>query len=164
MFGIIITAIVAFILDRISKVSILKFVFGLDYPSTAEFGDTVPVFKDVFHLTYHSNTGMAFGMLAGNKGLLICICAVVLLVIGIIIYKSKPQKIIEKLCYGMIIGGAVGNVFDRISYGFVIDFLDFRIINYPIFNVADCFVVVGAIMLCVYILFFDKRKDEVGKN
>lgn len=164
MFSIVITAIIAFVLDRISKVSILKCIFDLDYPSTAKFGETLPVFEDVFHITYHGNTGMAFGMLAGNKMLLIGICAVVLLIIGIVIYKSKPVRFIEKMCYGMIIGGAIGNVFDRISYGFVIDFIDFRIINYPIFNVADCFVVVGAILLCVYIIFFDKKEDEVGKN
>ena len=164
MVGIIIAAIVAFVLDRISKVAVLKYVFGLDYPSVSDFGKSLPVFEDVFHLTYHGNTGMAFGMFAGNRTFLIVLCAVILLIIGIIIYKFKPQRLIEKLSFGMIIGGAIGNVFDRIKYGFVIDFLDFRVINYPIFNVADSFVVVGAILLCIYVIFFDKKEDEVGEN
>ncbi len=160
---ILVTAIIALVLDRVSKLSILKFCFGLDLPDPQKFGETVPVIEDVFHLTYHGNTGMAFGILAGNRALLIGLCAVILVLICFIIHKLKPQKSIEKISFGMIIGGAIGNVVDRIMYGFVIDFLDFRIINYPIFNVADCFVVVGAILLCVYIIFFDKKEDEVGK-
>ncbi len=161
---ILITSIIAFALDRLSKAAVLEFAFGLDFPDPAKFGNSVPVIEDVFHLTYHGNTGMAFGMLAGNKALLIGLCAFILALICFVIYKLKPQKWVEKVSFGMIIGGAIGNVFDRIFYGFVIDFLDFCIINYPIFNVADCFVVVGAILLCLYIVFFEKKEDEVGKN
>lgn len=161
---ILITSIIAFVLDRLSKNAVLKYAFGLDFPDPAKFGHSVPVIEDVFHLTYHGNTGMAFGMLAGNKTLLICLCAIILTLICFAIYKLKPRKWIEKISFGMIIGGAIGNVVDRILYGFVIDFLDFCLINYPIFNVADCFVVVGAILLCLYIIFFDKKEDEVGEN
>ena len=161
---ILVTAIIAFMLDRVSKYGVLKLAFGLDFADPAKFGESLPVFKDIFHLTYHGNTGMAFGMLAGNKTLLIILCAVILSLICFAIYKLKPQSWVEKLSYGMIIGGAIGNVLDRIMYGFVIDFLDFCLIDYPIFNVADCFVVVGAIILSVCIVFFDKKEDEVGKN
>ena len=63
----------------------------------------------------------------------------------------------------MIIGGAIGNIYDRIAHGFVIDFIDVQFMEYPTFNVADCFVVVGAILLCICVLFFDKKEDEVGK-
>ena len=164
MLGIAITAVVAFLLDRLSKVMILKHTFGLDFPDPAKFGESVPVFEDVFHLTYHGNTGMAFGMLEDNRALLLALCVVILAIMCIVIYKTKPEKWLEKISYGMIIGGAIGNAFDRISYGFVIDFLDFCLIDYPIFNVADCFVVVGAILLCICVLFLDKRKDEVGKD
>lgn len=164
MLGIIITAAVVFVLDRISKVGVLKYVLGLDFPNTAEFGRSVPVIGDVFHITYYGNTGMAFGMLADNKVLLIGLCTVILAVLIYVIYRLKPQGLLATLSFGMVIGGAIGNVFDRILYGFVIDFLDFRLINYPIFNVADCFVVVGTVLLAVYILFFAKEEDEVGKN
>lgn len=164
MLGIAITAVIAFVSDRLSKAWILKYVFGLDFPNPAMFGKSVPVIEDVFHITYHGNTGMAFGMLKDNKALLIALCVVILAIICLFIYKMKPEKWLAKISFGMIIGGAIGNVFDRIAYGFVIDFLDFCLINYPIFNVADCFVVVGAILLCVYVLFFDKKEDEVGKD
>ena len=163
MLYIAITAIIAFLADRLSKVCVLKHIFELDFPNPAMFGKSVPVIEDVFHITYHGNTGMAFGMLKDNKVLLIALCTVILAVICIVIYKVKPESLLAKISFGMIIGGAIGNVFDRIAYGFVIDFLDFCIINYPIFNVADCFVVVGAILLCIYVLFFDKKEDEVGK-
>lgn len=164
MLGIIITAVIVFVLDRISKVGILKYVFGLGFPNPAEFGESVPVIKDVFHITYHGNTGMAFGMFADNKALLIGLCVVILAILFYVIYRIKPQGFLATLSFGMVIGGAIGNVFDRIAYGFVIDFLDFCLINYPIFNVADCFVVVGTILLAIYILFFVKEEDEVGKN
>ena len=166
MISIALFALVAFLLDRISKVCILKYVFGLDFPDTALFGKSIPVFGDVFHITYHGNTGMAFGMFKDSKIMLIVLCVVILLVIGFVIYKTKPQSWLAKISYGMIIGGAIGNVFDRISYGFVIDFLDFCLIDYPIFNVADCFVVCGAVLLVIYTFFFDKpqKKEEAAHD
>lgn len=164
MVGIAVSVIISFLLDRISKVAVLKYAFGLSFPDATKFGESVPLIKDVFHLTYHGNTGVAFGMLKDNKILLIVLCAFILALILFYIYKTKPSTMVEKICYGLIIGGALGNVFDRIVYGFVIDFLDFCIINYPIFNVADSFIVVGTITLAVYILFFEKGKDTVGKD
>ena len=164
MVGITVAAIVTFLVDRISKIAVLKYVFGLSFPDSSRFGDSVPLIKDVFHITYHGNTGIAFGMFKDNKILLIMLCAFILVLIGLYIYKTKPSSLIEKMCYGMIIGGALGNVFDRILYGFVIDFIDVCVINYPIFNVADSFIVVGTIMLAVYILFFEKGKDTVEKD
>ena len=163
MVGIAFATIITFLLDRISKVAILKYVFNLNFPDVSKFGKSVPLIKDVFHLTYHGNTGMAFGMFKDNKLLLIVLCAVILGLIVFYIYKTKPSSFVEKMCYGMIIGGALGNVFDRITYGFVIDFLDVCVINYPIFNVADSFIVIGTIILAVYILFFEKGKDKFDK-
>ena len=163
MLGIVITAMIAFALDRLSKVGVLKYIFGLDFPDPFMFGKSIPVIEDVFHFTYHGNTGMAFGMFADNKALLIVLCAVILLILCIVIYKLKPKNWLAKISFGMVIGGAIGNVFDRIAYGFVIDFLDFCLINYPIFNVADCFVLVGTILLAIYIVFFVKEEDKVGK-
>lgn len=163
MVGIAVATVIVFLVDRISKICILKYAFGLSFPDPGKFGESIPVIKDVFHLTYHGNTGIAFGMLKDNKFLLIVLCAVILALILLYIYKTKPTLPIEKICYSMIIGGALGNVFDRIFYGFVIDFLDVCFINYPIFNIADSFIVIGTILLAVYILFFEKGKDKVDK-
>lgn len=164
MTAILLTATVALILDRLSKFVMVNYVFDIENLSADTVAETVPVIKDVFHFSYHGNTGMAFGMFSDSKVFLILLCLVILAVIGVVIYKTKPSKILEKISYGMIIGGAIGNLVDRINYGFVIDFLDFRLIDYPIFNVADCFVVIGAVLLCICVIFFDKREDEVGKD
>ncbi len=164
MLVIAIVAIVTFLLDRISKIVMVNNVFNIESLSIDSVAETVPVIKDVLHFTYLGNDGMAFGMLPDSKALLIALCLVILVIIGVVIYKTKPKKVLEKVSYGMIIGGAIGNLADRIMHGFVIDFIDVRFINYPTFNVADCFVVIGAILLCVCVIFFDKKEDEVGKD
>ena len=164
MITIAIIAIIVFLADRISKIIMVNEVFGIEALSADSVAQTVPVIKDVLNFTYVGNKGVAFGMLQHNRWLLIILCVVILSVIGYIIYKTKPSKLLEKLSYGMIIGGAIGNVYDRLTHGFVIDFIDVRFIDYPVFNIADCFVVVGAILLCVCVLFFDKKEDEVGKD
>lgn len=164
MVAIAITAVIAFLFDRISKIIMVDCVFKIQSLSIDSIAETVPVIKDVLHFSYLSNDGMAFGMFPDNKALLITLCLVILAIIGFVIYKTKPEKMPEKISYGMIIGGAVGNLVDRIMHGFVIDFIDVRFIDYPTFNVADCFVVIGAILLCVCVIFFDKKEDEVGKD
>ena len=161
MLTVVIAAVVAFLADRFSKILILKEVFGLTEPLADKFGETVPLIDGVFHLTYTGNTGMAFGMLAGNKTLLVTLCLVILALIVFFLVKYKPENNLAKISIGMIIGGAVGNVIDRLAYGFVIDFLDFCLIDYPVFNIADCCIVIGAILFCVYIIFFDKKEDKV---
>lgn len=164
MVAIAITAIVALLLDRISKIVMVNCVFNIDNLNMYSTAESIPVIKDVFHFSYLGNDGMAFGMFPNNKIFLIALCLVILTLIGFVIYRTKPEKNLEKISYGMIIGGAIGNLIDRIMHGFVIDFLDFRLINFPTFNVADCFVVVGAILLCVCVIFFDKKEDEVEKK
>lgn len=164
MIAVAITAIIALLLDRISKIVMVNYVFNIESLNSDTIAETVPVIKDVFHFSYLGNDGMAFGMLPNKKWLLIILCLVILGIIGVIIYKTKPEKMLEKVSYGMIIGGAIGNLVDRIMHGFVIDFIDVCLINYPTFNIADCFVVVGAILLCICVLFLDKKEDEVEKN
>ena len=77
--------------------------------------------------------------------------------------KKRPKSRFMTISLSLLVGGALGNFIDRLCRGFVIDFLDFRLIHFPIFNAADCFVVCGAILLAIYILFLDKEpeaKDE----
>ena len=158
-----IVSVIAFLLDRISKIIMVNNVFKIESLNVDSYAQSVTVIDKVLNFSYVGNEGVAFGMLAHNRWLLILLCVAILLVIGYIIYKTKPQSMLEKVSYGMIIGGAIGNIYDRIAHGFVIDFIDVQFINYPTFNVADCFVVVGAILLCICVLFFDKKEDEVGK-
>ncbi len=164
MFSIAITAVIAFIIDRISKIAIINYAFEDGIPSNFSVASDIPVIQDVFHIKYLANEGISWGMLSGKKALLIILCIVILAVIAFVIYKTRPENFFEKISYGLVMGGAIGNLADRFMYGFVVDFLDFRLINFPVFNVADCCVVVGAILLCICIIFFEKKEDEVGKD
>ena len=82
------------------------------------------------------------------------------MVLYVLIKKPKSRLLIVSLA--MITGGGIGNLIDRISLSYVIDFIDFRIINFPVFNVADIFVSVGAALMCVYIVFFDGKNSGVS--
>ena len=148
-----VSALVAFFADRASKILILKYVFGLSAPVADKFGETVPLWKNVFHLTFVGNKGAAFGIFSGNKVLLVALCVLILVAMVGFMLKYKPKNALAKISLGMIMGGAVGNVLDRLLYGFVIDFLDFCLIDYPVFNVADCFIVIGGVLFCIYVIF-----------
>lgn len=110
-------------------------------------GDSLPIVKGIFHLTYLSNPGGAFGILPIYPFLLI----VSLMTIGLIIFYSRkvqPKSIVQGMSLGFVLGGAVGNLIDRLSWGRVIDFLDFRI--WPVFNLADSAIVIGSGMLIAF--------------
>ncbi|MDP7141405.1 MAG: signal peptidase II [Candidatus Woesearchaeota archaeon] len=106
--------------------------------------DSVPVIKNVLHLTLVKNTGAVFGMMHGQNVILIWVS---LIVIGFILFyledltESKAGLVMTAL----VIGGAVGNLVDRIRVGYVIDFIDFRV--WPVFNVADSAIMIGVIGL-----------------
>lgn len=135
---IIISAIVA---DRVSKIICRQYLRPLG---------SIPVIKGVFHLTYVENTGAAFGMLQGNTWFLILTSALVSAVVAYLIWKVKPENRYVKLSLALILGGALGNLVDRVLLGYVVDFLDFRI--WPVFNIADSCVVVGAILLGYFVV------------
>ena len=88
---------------------------------------------------------------AGKTWVLILISLIIILFIVGFIYNNKPKKKLERFGYSMILGGSVGNLFDRIIYGYVIDFFDFYILgyDYPIFNLADIFIVVGVFIIII---------------
>ncbi|UZQ48884.1 signal peptidase II [Clostridium kluyveri] len=120
--------------------------------------NTYPVIKDVFHLTYARNTGAAFSIFQGQQMLLISITSIVIigLVYWIIRIKDRDTKFL-KISLSFIIGGAVGNLIDRIRLNYVIDMYDFNLINYPIFNTADIFVVIGTILMIYVVIAKEKE-------
>lgn len=138
-----------FVLDRYTK-----------YLITANMlqGQSIPLIQDFFHLTFIENSGAAFGIFRNRTWLLILITIVIL---GFLVYLAYTMARKNKwllLSLGMITGGAIGNLIDRIRTGLVIDFLDFRGIWDYIFNVADIGVVVGVIILAWQILFVEKQE------
>lgn len=130
---------------------------------------TLPIIPDVFHLTYVENRGAAFSILQGKRLFFVLLTLAVVAVILVLLYRKAKGEPLLRVSLIMIAGGAIGNLIDRLVLGYVVDMVDLRIINYAIFNVADCFVVVGTILLAVYILFFDRvllndKKKEPNKQ
>lgn len=123
-------------------------------------GAEIPVIDGFFSITYIHNTGAAFGILAGHIGFLLVLTGIM---IGVVcIYLIVKRKSIHKLsgtALALIVSGGVGNVIDRSVYGYVIDFLDFKVWN-PIFNIADIAVCVGCGLMIIYVLFFDRKESR----
>ena len=123
---------------------------------------TIPIIKDVFHLTYAENTGAAFSSFAGQKWLLVGVTSIMLVIILVFMIKRVITSPLAIVAETLILGGGIGNLIDRVFLGYVVDYLDFRLINFAIFNFADSCVVVGTILFMIYLLFFDKTlfRDE----
>lgn len=119
------------------------------------------VLGDVFVLQYLENRGAAFGMFQKQRVFLVVLTIVILaaLIIAFIKIPSIPKFHILRVLAVMLAAGAVGNMWDRIFRGYVVDFLYFKLINFPIFNVADCYVVVSAILAALLIGFYYKEED-----
>ena len=117
----------------------------------------IEVIKNILYFTYVENRGAAFGIMQNKQWFFILITLILIIAMILYILKVKPQDILLKLSLSFIIGGGIGNLIDRVFKGYVVDFIDLRIINYPVFNIADCFVVIGAVLLCVYILFSKEK-------
>ena len=115
----------------------------------------------VFQLCYLENRGAAFGLLQ-NQRVFFLICALVILLFAIWIYGKLPnaQRYLPlRICAVLILSGAFGNCIDRIRLNYVVDFLYFKLINFPIFNVADIYVTVAAFLLVILILIYYKEDD-----
>lgn len=122
----------------------------------------IPLWDGVFHLTYARNIGAAFSMLEGQLWFFVLFTLAASVAILYVTFRYRNSlPILLRITLGLILGGAVGNLIDRLLYGYVIDFLYFKLINFAIFNIADCCVVIGSILLGIYILFFyDKEKGN----
>lgn len=135
-------------IDQISKYLAVKYLANIG---------SIPIIKNIFHLTYVENRGAAFGMFQNNQ-IIFIVVAIAACVFGLYYLYKKDLNILGKSSIILIISGALGNLIDRIRLGFVVDYFDFRVIWDYVFNVADVFVVVGTILLCVYIIFFENDK------
>ncbi|HHT50209.1 MAG TPA: signal peptidase II [Eubacteriaceae bacterium] len=134
------------IIDQIAKNLAIKYLQPIG---------TYPLIEDFFHLTYAENIGAAFSILQGKQVFLVATTIVFTTILLYYLIKTKTKKstLLFKTSLSLIIGGAIGNLIDRINLSYVIDFFDFRYINFAIFNTADSFVVVGTILLAYAIIF-----------
>jgi signal peptidase II len=112
-------------------------------------GQTLPLLRGVFHFNYVTNTGAAFSLLSGKVEWLRWLSLGVTLVLIIIALSGPLLSFWDQLGYGLILGGAMGNGIDRFALGYVVDFLDFRLINFAVFNLADSFISIGIVCLLI---------------
>ena len=113
---------------------------------------SVPIIPKVFQLTYLENPGAAFGMLQNNRWVFLIISTVGILAVLYYLIAKRPTSKLLCIALSFIVGGGIGNMIDRVLLGYVIDFFDFCLINFAIFNVADSFVCVGAGFLALWVI------------
>ena len=113
------------------------------------YGESLPIIRNVFHMTLVHNTGIAFGFFKdqGIVFIIVPIIEIFLLIFNIYYYRQNDEALSRSyiVAFSLILGGAIGNLFDRIVYGYVIDFIDFRI--WPVLNIADSAITVGAVII-----------------
>lgn len=139
-------------------------ILGLDFFSKSyvlnnvTLGETFGSFTPLIDFTYVQNTGAAFGMFSGKMNILAIISLA--FCIGVIIYWiiKKPQDKLLCISLSMIFAGALGNGIDRLSLGFVVDFIKTTFIDFPVFNIADIGITIGVTLLAIYLIFFDKEE------
>ena len=148
-------SILLILIDQISKYYTLKMLKPIG---------TLEIIKGVFSLTYVENRGAAFGILQNARWIFIAATAIAIVCLIAYKCKYKPKGIIINTALLFILSGAVGNMIDRIWRGFVVDMLEVTFITYPVFNFADCLVVIGAILLAIYILFIYKESEDVNND
>ena len=119
-------------------------------------GETHVLINGVLNFTYIRNEGAAWGMFSNSRWVFIVITAVMLVVMPLVLYKYRKLHFLFGFSLSLIIGGAIGNMIDRVFQGSVVDFIQAAFIDFPVFNFADCCVTVGAVLMFIYLVFIDK--------
>lgn len=124
---------------------------------------SVPLWKGVLHLTYVENRGAAFGMLSDKRWLFMIVSTLAIVAIGVYLFAAKKMSLLSAVALSMIVSGGVGNMIDRLFLGYVVDFIDFTLIHFAVFNGADSFVCVGAGLMILSLLLEIIREEKKGK-
>lgn len=159
-----ILAFLVLVADYLSKQWIVTNIQAYNF---ADFIEVIPNFWRIIHV---HNEGAAFSFLAEHSGwqqIFFSLLAVFIsLYLVFLLTKNKANMLWKNISYALVIGGACGNLYDRLAYNYVIDFLDFFVVyngaehHYPAFNIADCGICVGVFMLVVYEFFMNKKKSK----
>ena len=142
-----IISMLTFILDQVAKWYVR---------SHFRLGESVPVVPDVFHWTYIVNHGAAFGMLMHQRWILLLVVVLLLGAMYVGRKKLATAPVYARIGAGTLLGGALGNAWDRLYLGGVVDFFDFRI--WPIFNIADIGICIGVPLLILYFWSYESQK------
>ena len=144
------------LLDRLTKIWAIEKLNG---------EGIVDFIKGLINFVYVENTGVAFGMLSDKIYIMIPITIIVVGICIFIYMKNKGENKVFDYAMLLIITGAIGNIMDKLTRGFVVDFINFEFIDFPVFNIADICVCAGAALLMIYIIFCsDKSKEAEGKT
>ena len=139
---------------------------GLKYWTVSHLalGESTAFLPPLVQLTRLHNYGAAWSSLSGKTVLLLAVTMVLMAAVAVLLVKKIVRHPLGVIAGLLILGGGIGNFIDRIIHGYVVDMLDLMFMYYPIFNLADCFVVVGAILGAVYYLWFYEKYDKRIKS
>ena len=149
-----IAASAGLILDQLTKYIVVQ--------NFAEIGDTVPLLPGIFHFTYVTNYGAAFSLFSKGGSWLRWLSLLVSLWL-VWFGLNTRLRLTEQLAFGCILAGAAGNGIDRFVAGYVVDFFDFRLINFPVFNVADVLINIGLIFILITLVQETKHSQKSNK-
>ena len=150
-----IVIILVVLLDQLTKLLASKYLSKIV---------TLPIIEDVLHLTYHTNDGIAFGMLGGARWLFMPVSVIAILAVGVYLFGGLAENRLYAVAAAFIIGGGIGNMIDRTAFEYVVDFIDFRLIDFAIFNVADSFVCIGAGLLVLALVLDIVKEAKQNKE
>ena len=128
--------------------------------SNLELGESVPFIPHILNLTYYQNTGAAFSLFREHTWILALISAVVSVALVVVMVRRVFRRPAGQVILAVILAGAVGNLIDRVLFGYVTDMFQTIFINFAVFNVADCCLVCGVIAMMVYVLFFYDKLEK----
>ena len=146
-----IIAVAAVILDQVTKYFVVRGI---------ELYETKPFIPGVMSLYHTRNTGAAFSMLSDHRWVFMVFSVISMGLIIFLLAKEYKRHMLMNISLGMILGGGIGNMIDRVRLGYVVDFFQTDFMEFAIFNVADCFITVGAVLLAVYVLFFEPKVER----
>ncbi len=142
--------------DQISKILV---------SGALKLGQSVEAVNGVFNITYVQNRGAAFGLFNGRRWLLIAVSVLIFAALVWYIVRRRPTSKWLMWSLTLICAGGIGNLIDRAVFGYVRDFIDVTFTRFPVFNIADCGVTIGAVMLALYILIEEhKHEDEFDSD
>lgn len=147
--------IILIVADQATKICTINFLKPIG---------TVEFIKNIISFTYVENRGAAFGILQNSRWIFIVFTVVVIAAMVIYTIKIKPKSTLYMLSASLIVAGGVGNLIDRIFRGYVVDMIEVTFVNYPVFNFADICVVIGAILLCIFVICDKDLKKQNGEN
>lgn len=146
-------------IDQLTKWLAVEFIKPEGSIPIVKFGET-----EWINFTYCENTGMSFSLLEGQRFILIAVPIILIVLVEWYIFSGKANKKGMMVALASLAGGGLGNLIDRVFLGYVVDFIDFRIINFAIFNFADICAVLGGIAFAIMLLIEDSKEEKEKKK